>query len=50
MTEEPTIADNFLATAQALGLDPRLRREALDKLREANDRMDADRENGSAER
>lgn len=47
MSDKPTIADNFLATAQALSLDPRLRREALDKLREASDRMDAERETGS---
>ena len=29
---EPTIADNFMVTAQALGLSPRQRREGLDQL------------------
>lgn len=29
---EPTIADHFMATAQALGLSPRQRREGLDQL------------------
>lgn len=33
-----TIADNFLATAQALGLTPRERREAMDQLQAAADR------------
>lgn len=38
--DEPTIADNFLATAQALGLSPGERRAGMDQLAEAGARMD----------
>lgn len=37
---EMTHVDLFLSTADALGLSPRARREGLDVLREAADRLD----------
>ena len=42
MSDKPemTHVDLFLSTADALGLSPRARREGLDVLREAADRLD----------
>ena len=42
MSDKPemTHVDLFLSTADALGLAPRVRREGLDVLREAADRLD----------
>lgn len=37
MSVDPTVEDFFLATAQALGLDPRLRREGMEKIARAAD-------------
>lgn len=40
MSDDPTVEDFFLATAQALGLDPRLRREGMEKIARAGEQID----------
>lgn len=39
MSADPTVEDFFLATAQALGLDSRLRREGMEQIARAAERI-----------